>query len=140
VKKLLVVVVLLSLALFSRPASSAEGGKKGASSTAYEHASDQAIFHRVTDWFATIGKSEEEKVRIREERRLKREEKRAEQEAKRLRKEERKAKEEKDRARERIRTQRRSAEQGTKSTPAKTRTRTRTRTQSGTRTKSRSGK
>ena len=46
----------------------ARSGQKGADQSAYEHASDQAIFNRAGDWFSTIGKSEEEKTRILEER------------------------------------------------------------------------
>lgn len=46
--------------------------QKGASPTAYEHASPQAIFNRVSDWFATIGKSPEEKAKMIEKRKTKR--------------------------------------------------------------------
>ncbi|MBN3037948.1 MAG: hypothetical protein JW869_00860 [Candidatus Omnitrophica bacterium] len=59
----------------------AEGGKKGASSQAYEHASEEAIFHRVGDWFSTLGKSKEEKAAIIAERRAQRAAARAEKEA-----------------------------------------------------------
>ena len=44
----------------------------GASATAYEHASDEAIFYRVGDWFATLGKSNEEKQAAIAERRARR--------------------------------------------------------------------
>jgi len=72
---------------------------KGASAQAYEHADDNAIFNRVTDWFATIGKSEEEKQAILAERKAKRAAKRAEKEAQKKAKEaEEKAKEAKEKA------------------------------------------
>lgn len=58
-----------------------EALKKGASATAYEHASDQAIFHRVGDWFATVGKTPEEKEAILMERKAKRAAEKAEKEA-----------------------------------------------------------
>ena len=45
---------------------------QGASATAYEHASDEAIFYRVGDWFATLGKSNEEKQAAIAERRTRR--------------------------------------------------------------------
>jgi len=45
---------------------------KGASERAMERASDQAIFHRASDWFATVGKSEGEKAKILAERKAKR--------------------------------------------------------------------
>jgi len=60
--------------------------KKGASPAAYEHASDQAIFNRVGDWFATIGKSPEEKEAILAERRAKRAAEKAEKEAEKAKK------------------------------------------------------
>lgn len=40
-----------------------------ASSTAFDRASDDSIFNRVSDWFATIGKPEDEKDMIIAERR-----------------------------------------------------------------------
>lgn len=51
--------------------------EKGASETAQEHASDEAIFNRTGDWFATIGKSKEEKKKILAERKMKRMEEKA---------------------------------------------------------------
>ena len=66
----------------------AKDGQKGASQQAYEHASENAIFNRVGDWFATAGKSKEEKEKILAERKAEREDKRAE---KRARKEAKKA-------------------------------------------------
>ncbi len=52
-------------------------GTKGASEQAREHASDNAIFNRVGDWFATVGKSGEEKENILAERKTKRAAKKA---------------------------------------------------------------
>ena len=40
-----------------------------ASSNAFERASDDSIFNRVSDWFATVGKPEDEKEAIIAERR-----------------------------------------------------------------------
>jgi len=86
------------LALFSLPAFAARGGVKGADQKAYEHTSDNAIFNRVSDWFATRGKSEEEKQAIIAERKAKRAQKQAEKETertkKKLEREARKAKKE----------------------------------------------
>lgn len=80
-KKAGIIVVVLLLALVSKLVFAAEGGKKGASARAYERASEQAIFHRVSDWFSTIGKSAEEKAKILEERRAERAARKAEKEA-----------------------------------------------------------
>ena len=77
-KKLICLSVALSLILIAGPVFAAKGGEKGASAQAYEHASEQAIFNRVSDWFATIGKSEEEKAKILAERKARRAQKRAE--------------------------------------------------------------
>jgi 3'-phosphoadenosine 5'-phosphosulfate sulfotransferase (PAPS reductase)/FAD synthetase len=86
-KKLAVVLVVLSLLAAQSAAFAKPKGVKGASEKAYEHASEEAVFHRVGDWFATIGKSEEEKEKIIAERKAKRAAKRAEQEAKKAQKE-----------------------------------------------------
>ncbi len=86
-KKVLVVIIILSLVIISMPVFAAEGGKKGASERAYERASPQAIFHRIEDWFATRGKSPEEKESILKERRAERAVKRAEKEARKAQKE-----------------------------------------------------
>jgi FKBP-type peptidyl-prolyl cis-trans isomerase len=77
------IAVLIALLLLSAPVVSfaAPEGEKGASATAYEHASDQSVFNRVSDWFATVGKSDEEKERIMVERRAKRTAERAQKEA-----------------------------------------------------------
>ena len=71
-KKWIVLVLALAVIIIASPSFAAEGGTKGASAQAYEHASDNAIFNRVGDWFATRGKSEEEKNVIMAERRAKR--------------------------------------------------------------------
>ena len=55
--------------------------QKGANEQAYEHASDNAIFNRVGDWFATVGKSKEEKESILAERKAKRATQKAEKKA-----------------------------------------------------------
>jgi len=72
--------VILLLTLITGPVFAAKGGEKGASTQAYEHASEQSIFNRVSDWFVTIGKSEEEKAKILAERKAKRAQKQAEKE------------------------------------------------------------
>lgn len=58
-----------------------EKSMKGANERALERASDEAIFNRVSDWFATIGKSKEKKEEIITQRQLEREKKRAEKQA-----------------------------------------------------------
>ena len=79
-RKVILISVIVSCTLSCAPLFAAEKGQKGASSQAYEHASDQAIFNRVSDWFATIGKSKEEKEAIIAERKAKRAQKRTEKE------------------------------------------------------------
>ncbi|MGB2706221.1 MAG: hypothetical protein WBC74_05155 [Candidatus Omnitrophota bacterium] len=79
-KRVIAIVVILALTLVSMPAFAAKG-RKGASDRAYERANKQAIFHRVGDWFATRGKSKEEKEAILTERNAKREAARAQKEA-----------------------------------------------------------
>lgn len=91
-KKIVIFILVIVFSMAVGPAFTAEGGKKGASAQAYEHASDQAVFHRITDWFATVGKSEEEKTAIIAERKAKRAAIRAQKEAeKRTRKTEKEA-------------------------------------------------
>ena len=80
-RKIIAWVLVLSLCFGVTPVFSAQGGKRGASEKAYEHASDEAIFHRIGDWFATRGKSEEEKKAIVTERKAKRAAIRAQKEA-----------------------------------------------------------
>jgi len=76
----LIAVLLLFVFLETKEVFSAEKGEKGASTQAYEHASENAIFNRVSDWFTTIGKSKEEKEAIIAERKTKRATRRAEKE------------------------------------------------------------
>jgi len=71
-KKLITFFTVLTLLSVAVPAFAAKGGEKGASQTAYDRASEESIFHRVGDWFATIGKSEQEKKAIISERKARR--------------------------------------------------------------------
>ncbi len=80
-KKTSIAIFLSLFIVIALPVFSAEEGKKGASSKAYEHASENAVFNRVGDWFATVGKSKEEKTKILEERRAERAVKRIEKES-----------------------------------------------------------
>ncbi len=89
-KKLFVIVLCLLVGLAPTITFAAESGKKGAGSKAYEHASENSVFNRVGDWFSTVGKTDEEKETILEERRAKRAMKRAEKETKKAEKEVRK--------------------------------------------------
>ncbi len=86
-KKVVLIVTAIALTAGFSPAFAAREGEKGADQSAYEHASDNAVFNRVGDWFATVGKSEEEKAKILEERKTRRAARRA---AKRAEKEARK--------------------------------------------------
>ena len=97
-RKFIAIAVVLSFVLVSVPVF-AEKGRKGASDKAYEKASDEAIFHRVGDWFATRGKSEEEREAIIAERKAKRAAKRA---RKKLEKKKRAAKKEGKKLKERV--------------------------------------
>lgn len=76
-----IVVLLIAAFVPLLSVGAAEKGTKGASERAYERASEEAIFHRVGDWFATRGKSEEEKEAIIAERKATRAAKRAQKEA-----------------------------------------------------------
>jgi len=49
--------LLAGLISSSTPALAADGGQSGASVSAYQHASDEAVFTRIGDWFSTLGKS-----------------------------------------------------------------------------------
>jgi len=80
-KKLVILLVVATLAVGSVPAFAAKAGVKGASASALEHASDEAVFHRIGDWFATRGKSDAEKQAILAERKAKRAAARARKEA-----------------------------------------------------------
>ena len=68
----LIIILVLILVVPGFSYGAPEGGKG---------ASDQAIFNRVGDWFAAVGKSEEERAAIKAERKAKREAKRLEKEA-----------------------------------------------------------
>jgi hypothetical protein len=57
-------MLLAGLISSSAPVLAADGGQSGASASAYQHASDQAVFNRIGDWFATLGKSGSEKDSI----------------------------------------------------------------------------
>ncbi len=89
-KKVVIVGVVFSVILSSGFVQVGEVEARGASQTAREQASERAIFNRITDWFATVGRSEEEKEKILEERRTRRLEKQAEREARQKQVEERK--------------------------------------------------
>lgn len=78
-KKLVAIILVLSFAL-TLPALMQQASAKGASSTAMEKASDEAVFHRVGDWFATRGKTGAEKDAILAERKAQRAAKRAQKE------------------------------------------------------------
>lgn len=80
-KKMLILLMVCAMAMSSSVVFAAEKGTKGASASAYEHASDNSVFNRVSDWFATIGKSEEEKAAIMTERKAQRAAARAEKKA-----------------------------------------------------------
>jgi cyclophilin family peptidyl-prolyl cis-trans isomerase len=79
-KKILISILAITLLVSTIPAFCAQG-RKGASDRALERASDEAIFHRVADWFATRGKSPEEKEEIIAERKAERAAARAKKEA-----------------------------------------------------------
>lgn len=85
-KKVLACVVIAIFMLSSLPVFAAEKGSKGASAQACERASDQSVFNRVGDWFATIGKSDEEKAAILIERKAKRAAEKAEKKAQKAKK------------------------------------------------------
>ena len=80
-KKAISALAIISLLVSVAPLYAAQGGTKGAGSCAYDRASDEAVFHRVGDWFATIGKSDAEKETILAERKATRAAARAQKEA-----------------------------------------------------------
>lgn len=86
-KKIVTFFIILAFVFSVTPAFAAKGGEKGASQTAYERASEESIFHRVGDWFATIGKSEEEKKAIISERKTKRAKDKMEKKSREMKKE-----------------------------------------------------
>ena len=101
-KKFISLLLVVSLVLISVPAMAAQG-RRGASDKAYEKASEEAIFHRIGDWFATRGKSEEERQAIITERKAKRAADRAKKQAeKRKRELEKEAKKTQKKVRERL--------------------------------------
>lgn len=63
-KRILAFVIVIVFAMSTIPLYAAPGGQKGASQKAMENASDEAVFHRIGDWFATVGKSDMEKKQI----------------------------------------------------------------------------
>ena len=77
-RKIIVLLLVFVFVLGTVPGFAAQ---KGASAKAYEQASDEAVFHRVGDWFATRGKSAEEAKAIRADRKAERALKRAQKEA-----------------------------------------------------------
>ncbi len=77
-KRMFIIAVALLLTLAVRPVFAAEGGGKGASAMVCTDTSEQSIFNRVNDWFATIGKSPEEKASILQERKIERAKRREE--------------------------------------------------------------
>ena len=85
-KKVTALLLVLVLALSVVPAYAAQEAK-GASAKAYEKASDEAVFHRVGDWFATRGKTPEEAKAIVADRKAQRALKRAQKEAAKAQKE-----------------------------------------------------
>ena len=89
-KKVVVFALVLAFCLGTIPAFAARG-QRGASTRAMERASDEAIFHRVGDWFATRGKPEGEAQAIIAERKAARAAKRAEKELKKKQKQMEKA-------------------------------------------------
>ncbi|MCK5178597.1 MAG: hypothetical protein KAR32_03635 [Candidatus Omnitrophica bacterium] len=86
-KKIMVLGLAAMLVFSATVLFAAKDKGKGASAQAQEHADDNAIFNRVGDWFATAGKSDEEKATIKAQRRAERKVKRAEKEAKKKAKE-----------------------------------------------------
>ena len=89
-KKFLVFVLTLTFVCASFSLYAGKKEVKGASEKAYEHASDEAVFNRVGDWFATIGKSDEEKEKVLIERKAKRAAKKAKKKAEKAAKESKK--------------------------------------------------
>jgi len=76
-KRFMVLFLAFALVLSVMPSVDAQNPPKGMSASAYKHASDEAVVHRVTDWFATRGKSDMEKQQILATRKAQRAAKRA---------------------------------------------------------------
>jgi len=87
-KKLVAIAIVFLFIVSVVPVFAQVSTRKGPnpSQKAYEHASEKSAFNRVGDWFATAGKSPEEKEKIIAERDAQRAAKQVEKEAKRLRK------------------------------------------------------
>jgi hypothetical protein len=89
-KKFMAIVIVFLFMLSAVPAfaqiSSRQNPNPTPNQKAYEHASEKSAFNRVGDWFATLGKSDEEKQRIIAEREAQRAVRRAEKELKHLKK------------------------------------------------------
>lgn len=79
--KKMIIGIMIACIFLATTVSYAAQDASCASEKARENASDQAVFNRVGDWFATVGKSDEEREQIITERRVRREAKRAEKEA-----------------------------------------------------------
>ena len=86
-KKFVALMMVLSVWASFHPTMVSYAAERGASAQAFEHASDQSIFNRATDWFATVGKSGVEKQAILAERKAKRAARRLEKEARKAGKE-----------------------------------------------------
>lgn len=78
-KKTTFIILALCLIFSGSFCFAAKDGEKGASDQAYEHASDNSVFNRTSDWFATIGKSDEEKQKVLTERKARRAAKKAQE-------------------------------------------------------------
>lgn len=127
-RKTIIITILLLLSVFSKPLLAAEEGEKGAASRAYERASEQAIFHRVSDWFATVGKSPQQKTRMLEQRRARRAAKRAQREFRKSQKKMEKIKGQEGSVTIRERQTQRERQRGRGTERLKTRTKQKTRT------------
>jgi hypothetical protein len=89
-KKSLTLILIFIFTLGSVPSSYAGWGDKGPSQKAVENASDEAVFHRIGDWFATVGKNDTEKKQILAKRKAARAAARAQKKARRTQEQARK--------------------------------------------------
>ena len=71
-KKVIAIVLAIMFVAGTMNAYAAPQGVKSASTMGMEKASDEAVFNRVGDWFATRGKSDVEKKQILAQRKAKR--------------------------------------------------------------------
>lgn len=83
-KKLAVLILVATFVLGTVPTYAQ--ATKGASATAMEKASDESVFHRVGDWFATRGKTPTEAKAIIAQRKAERAAKRAQKQAEKAKK------------------------------------------------------